>query len=142
MTTVTTQSEMRLTWSHWFPIGLVTAIASVLAVLILQAIALFLWPELALFKPLDSYARSALFTLVPAVGATALLAWLVARRPRPVSAFLKMAAAVLIVSIIPDYLIPVAHKTLLASTVTALLHVTAATVTVLVLVAGYRRLAA
>jgi hypothetical protein len=46
---------------------------------------------------------------------------------------------VLILSIIPDYLLPVEHKTLLASSVTAFLHVVAAVVTVSVLVTGYRR---
>ena len=142
MTTINTQPDVQLTSKQWFPIGLVTAVASVLAVLMVQAIALATWPEIALFKPLDSYARSAVFTLIPAVGATTLLAWLVAHKPRPVQTFIKIAATVLVISIIPDYLIPVAHKTVLASTVTAILHVVAAIVTVVVLITGYRRLAA
>jgi hypothetical protein len=45
----------------------------------------------------------------------------------------------LILSIIPDYLLPVEHKTFLASSITALLHVVAAAVTVTILVAGYRQ---
>ncbi len=141
MTTINTQPDLQITRSQWFPIGLVTAVTSVLAVLIVQAIALTIWPEIALFRPLDSYARTAVFTLIPAVGATALFAWLVGHKPQPVQTFIKIAAVVLVISIIPDYVIPVSHKTLLASTVTAVLHVVAAIVTVFVLITGYRRLA-
>ncbi len=141
MTTINSQPDIQLTRSQWFSTGLVAAVTSVLAVLIIQVMALAIWPEIALFKPLDSYARSAVFTLVPAIGATALFAWLVAHKPQPVQLFIKIAAAVLIISIIPDYLIPVPNKTFLASTVTAVLHVGAAIVTVFVLVTSYRRLA-
>jgi hypothetical protein len=83
--------------------------------------------------------RAAIFTLAPALVATALFAWLAERRPQPVRTFVTIAAVVLLVSFIPDYLLPVAGKTLLVSTVAAALHVVAAIVTVGVLVVGYRR---
>lgn len=104
-----------------------------------QALAIAIWPDIALFKPLDSYARTALFTLIPAAGATALYAWLTSRKQHPEQTFIKIAAVVLILSVIPDYLLPVEYKTFLASSVTAFLHVVAAAVTVSVLIIGYRR---
>jgi len=127
---------------QWLTIGLAAALGSVAAVLVAQAIALAIWPDLALFKPLESYARSALFTLIPALGATAVFAWLATRKDDPASSFKKIAAVVLLLSFIPDYVLPVAHRTLLASSVAAFLHVVAAAVTVSVIVNGYRRLSA
>ena len=123
----------------WVRLGLIAAVVSIVAVLIVQALALAIWPDIALFKPLDSYARSALFVLVPAVGATAVLAWLVSRRQQPIRDFIALSAIILIVSIIPDYILPDANKTLLASTVTAFLHVVAGVATVAALVIGYQR---
>jgi hypothetical protein len=139
MTTINAQTNTQLDREQWALLGLVTAVASVIAVLLVQAVAIAIWPDIALFKPLDSYARAALFTLIPALGATALFAWLTSRKPHPERTFIKIAAVVLTLSIIPDYLLPVEHKTLLASSVTAFLHVVAAVVTVSVLVTGYRR---
>ena len=127
---------------QWLTIGLAAALGSVAAVLVAQAIALAIWPDLARFKPLESYARSALFTLIPALGATAVFAWLAARKDDPASSFKKIATLVLLLSFIPDYVLPVAHRTLLASSVAAFLHVVAAAVTVSVIVNGYRRLSA
>src|SRR5690606_40766277 len=127
---------------QWLTLGLAAAVGSVAAVLAVQAIALAIWPDLALFKPLESYARSALFTLIPALGATAVFAWLATRKDDPASSFKKIAAVVLLLSFIPDYVLPVAHRTLLASSVAAFLHVVAAAVTVSVIVNGYRRLSA
>lgn len=123
----------------WAQIGLAAAIISIVAVLIVQALTITLWPDIALFKPLDSYARSALFVFVPALGATATLAWLVNRREQPIRDFIALSAVVLFVSIIPDYVLPDADKTLLASTVTAFLHVVAGLITVAVLIMGYQR---
>jgi hypothetical protein len=134
------QRKEKLAIGQWITIGLTAALASVLAVLLTQSIILAIWPELALFKPLESYARSAFFALIPAFGATGVLAWLAARKEDPVSAFKKVAAVVLLFSLIPDYVLPVAHRTLPASTAAAFLHVVAAAVTVLVIVRGYRRL--
>jgi hypothetical protein len=139
MTTMNTQTEGQLDKNQWVRLGLVTAVASVLAVLIVQAIALALWPDIVLFKPLDSYPRSALFTAVPAFVATALFAWLAAHKPSPAQTFTRIAIVILILSFIPDYILPVPHKTLLASTVAAFMHLIAATVTVSLLVIGYRR---
>ncbi|MCB0032696.1 MAG: hypothetical protein KDE51_01650 [Anaerolineales bacterium] len=139
MTTINTQSEKHLERNQWIQLGVITAVASVVAVLIVQALAIAIWPDIVLFKPLDSYVRTAVFTAVPAVGATVLFAWLDRHKPQPVKTFINIAAVVLILSIIPDYLIPVVHKTFLASTVTAFLHVVAAIVTVFALVIGYRR---
>jgi hypothetical protein len=141
MTTINTQAERQLGMNQWVQIGLVTAVAGVAAVLIVQVLAIAIWPDIALFKPLDSYARSAIFTAVPAFGATALFAWLAARKPQPAQTFIKISAVVLVISIFPDYIIPVPNKTFLASTVTAFMHVVAAVVTVAVLVTGYKRLA-
>ena len=141
-TVVQKQSESGggLDRGQWLIIGLAAALASVLGVLAVQVVALAIWPDLALFKPLESYARSALFTLIPALGATGLFAWLAARTEDPAGSFKKTAAVVLVLSFIPDYVLPVENRTLLASTVAAFLHVVAAAVTVSVIVGGYRRL--
>lgn len=133
------QSTARVEAKAWAQIGLSAAVASIVAVLIVQALAIAIWPDIALFKPLDSYARSALFVLVPAVGATAVFAWLAGRSKQPARDFIILSVVVLFVSIIPDYLIPDANKTLLASTVTAFLHVVAGLVTAGVLIIGYLR---
>lgn len=141
MTTINTQSERHLGMNQWVQIGLVTAVAGVAAVLIVQFLAIAIWPDIALFKPLDSYPRTVVFTAVPAFGATALFAWLAARKPQPAQTFIKISAVVLVLSIIPDYILPVPDKTFLASTVTAFMHVVAAVVTVTMVVTGYKRLA-
>lgn len=124
---------------QWMRLGATAVAASVLVVLIVQYLAITLWPEIALFKPLDSYLRSAIFTAVPAIIATALFAWLTRHRSQPERTFISISAVVLLLSIIPDYLLPVEYKTFLASSVTAFLHVVAALVIVGVLVSGYRR---
>jgi hypothetical protein len=124
-------------WREWAKIGLAAAAAASLGVVIVQAIALALWPDIALFKPLDSYARSILFVVVPAFGATAVWAWLVSHTDRPNVKFISLSAVVLLISFIPDYALPVSHKTLLASSVAAFMHVVAAGLMVAVLVAGY-----
>lgn len=139
MTTMNVPSNVRLDKNQWFRLGLAAAVASVIAVLIVQMVAVAIWPEIALFKPLDSLARTALFTLIPAIGATVVFAWLARRKTNPVPAFLMISVVVLLLSIIPDYLLPVEYKTFLASSVTAALHVVAAAVIVSVLVTGYRR---
>lgn len=137
--TINTQINAQLEKRDWAKIGLATAIVSVVVVLVVQALAIAVWPEIAQFKPLDSYLRSVLFTVVPVVGATGLLAWLVSRKSQPIQTFIKISALVLIVSIIPDYLVPDPNKTLLASSVTAFLHLVAAAVTVPMLLVGYQR---
>lgn len=141
MTTLKAVTRQTPTAGQWLALGAIAAAAATVAVLIVQAIAIALWPDVALFKPLDSYARSALFTIVPAFAATALFAWLAARRADAERAFMRIAVVVLLLSFIPDYLLPVPDKTLLASSVAAILHVVAAAVIVSVLVGGYRRFA-
>ncbi|MFN8466234.1 MAG: hypothetical protein U0X20_11825 [Caldilineaceae bacterium] len=136
-----TTAGVQLKGSEWAKLGLVTAIISIAAVLAVQAMATALWPEIKTFPPLDSYARSALFTLVPALGATVLLAWLVGRQGQATQRFVGISVIVLLISIIPDYILPVPNKTLLASTVAAFLHGVAAFVIVSVLLIGYHRLA-
>lgn len=136
---VDTRPTAQLTGSEWIKLGLVTALVSIAAVLAVQALAIALWPEIALFAPLDNYARAALFTLIPVVGATFLLAWLVGHRERAVKRFITLSVIVLLVSIIPDYILPVPNRTLLTSSVTAFLHVVAALITVVMLVTGYQR---
>ena len=142
-TRITAHSERaaHLDRSMWIKLGLVAAAASIMAVLLVEALAIALWPDITRFDPLNSYPRAVLFTLVPALGATALFAWLAEWKPQPVRTFVTIALVVLLVSFIPDYLLPVPGKTLLASTVAAALHVVAAIVTVGVLVIGYRRCA-
>lgn len=139
MTMINTPANTQVNQNQWVRIGMVTALASIITVLVVQAVAIAIWPDIALFKPLDSYVRTALFTLVPVVGATGLFAWLTRRKTNPMADFLKISAVVLILSIIPDYLLPVEHKTFLASSVTAFLHVVAAVVTVSTLMTGYQR---
>ena len=136
---IDTRSTAHLASSEWIKLGLFTALVSIVVVLAVQALAIALWPEIALFAPLDSYARSALFTLIPVVGATVLLAWLVRRQERAVRSFIMISVIVLLISIIPDYILPVPNKTLLASSVTAFLHVIAALITVVMLVTAYQR---
>jgi hypothetical protein len=137
--TVDPRTNIQLERGQWARLGLVTALVSIVAVLVVQALAIALWPEIALFAPLDNYARSAIFTLVPVLGATGLLAWLAGRSARPVGTFIGVSVVVLLLSIIPDFVLPVPHKTLLASSVTASLHVVAGALTMLMLVIGYRR---
>ena len=135
----TTKRTKQLSSGEWIRLGLVTAIVSIVAVLAVQALAIAQWPTIALFAPLDSYARSALFTLVPVVIATFLLAWLVRRQDRPIQRFITISMIALLISFIPDYLLPVPNKTVLASSVAAFLHVIAALTTVFMLVTGYKR---
>jgi hypothetical protein len=126
---------------QWAKIGLTAALVAVGFVLLVQAAALSLWPEAAAFKPLDSYARSAIFTLIPALVATGVFAWLSKGRDDPATLFAGIALVVLVISIIPDYLMPDPNKTLLASTITAFLHVVAGIIITAGLVVGYRRAA-
>ena len=139
MTTQTATNKIRggykaaLPKAAWVKISLLTSLASIAMVLITQVVALAIWPQAAAFKPLDSYPRVALFTLVPVLIATALFAWLNKTKDQPRQAFLKIAAVVLLLSFIPDYLLPDPNRTLLASTIAAFLHLVAGVVTVGVL---------
>lgn len=142
MTMMNPQATSQPDWNQWIRIGSVAAVLSILAVLITQWLAIALWPAIALFKPLDSYLRTAIFTAVPTAVATALFAWLAAHKPQPVQKFLIISAVVLLLSFIPDYLLPVPYKTMLASSVAAFLHVVAAVVIVTVLIIGYRQMIA
>lgn len=135
------QPNAQIETKAWAQIGLAAAALSIVAVLIVQVLAVAIWPEVALFRPLSSYPRSALFVLVPALGAAAVFAWLVDRTRQPVSRFVTISAVVLLASFIPDYALPDPNKTLLASTVAAFLHVVAGVITVSSLIAGYRWLA-
>ncbi|RIK40391.1 MAG: hypothetical protein DCC55_15225 [Chloroflexi bacterium] len=136
---IDTQPKTQLSGSEWIKLGLVTAFVSIAVVLAVQALAIALWPEIALFAPLDSYVRSALFTSIPVIGATFLLAWLVGRQERAPQRFITISVIVLLVSIIPDYMLPVPNKTVLASSVAAFLHVVAALIIVVMLLTGYQR---
>lgn len=139
MTALNVQTRSRPTTGQWLMLGTIAAVLAAATVLIVQWLALSIWPDAALFKPLDSYPRTALFTIIPAFLATALFAWLAGRRADPACDFIRISLVVLVLSFIPDYILPVSDKTLLASTITAFLHVVAAAVIVGVLVAGYRR---
>lgn len=134
-----TRKPARLTITRWLWIGIRAALGSILAVLLAQAAILALWPELVAFKPLESYARSALFTLILAIVATAIFACLVKNQEHPEARFLWIAAGFLLLSFIPDYLLPVPYRTLLASTTAAFLHLIAGIVTVTLILTGYRR---
>lgn len=133
------QPAAQIDTKAWAQMGLAAAAVSIVAVLAVQALALAAWPDVALFKPMDSYARSALFVLVPALGATAVFAWLVNHTPRPVRTFVQIAVGILLLSVIPDYAVPDPNKTVLASSVAAFTHLVAGVATVGVLVFGYRR---
>lgn len=139
MTAINTQMEKQISRNQWIKVGAITAAASVVVVLITQAIAIAIWPDSVLFKPLESYPRTAVFTIIPVIIATALLAWLVGNKPHPVQTFIKIAVVTLLLSFIPDYFLPVPYRTFLTSSIAAFLHVVAAIVTVFVLTTGYRR---
>jgi hypothetical protein len=138
-TVVATGSRARLTRLDWLKTGLKAAAVSVAAVLLVQIVALTLWPDLIRFKPLDSYPRTVLFTAIPALGATAVFTWLAKRGGDPVAKFLPVAAVVLLLSFIPDYALPLAGKTLLGSTVAAFMHAVAGIATVATIVLSYRK---
>jgi hypothetical protein len=137
--TANVQTKTSMGKNDWVKLGFIAAVISVAAVLVVQSLAIAFWPEIALFAPLDSYVRSVIFTLVPALGATVLFAWLVNRMARPVRTFIAISAVVLVISFIPDYILPVPDKTILASTVAAFLHIVAAVPQLLILVIGYQR---
>jgi hypothetical protein len=137
--TTASSAHSQLDLKDWALLGLGGAALAIAGVLVVQALALSLMPALALFPPLDNLARSALFTLVPALGATMVFAWLARRSAQPVAAFLKISLVVLLLSLIPDFLYPDPDKTLLASTVAAFLHVLAGALIVGTLVWGYQR---
>ncbi len=143
---MTVQSSSQVRAAHqpsaqqWLVLGLGAAVAAVIGVLIVRAAALAVWPEAALFQPLDSAVRAAIFTLVPALVATALLAWLARRSANPVRTFIWVSLGVLVLSIIPDYILPVPNRTFVAGTIAAFLHVVAAAIIVPILVFGYRRM--
>ncbi|HRJ43844.1 MAG: hypothetical protein KJZ86_20160 [Caldilineaceae bacterium] len=139
-TTSPSFSPRTIALGSWVRIGLIATVTAIVAVLAAQLLATRLWPEIVLFKPLDSYARSALFVIVPGIGATGLFAWLAQRSRQADTQFLRIAVVVLLVSIVPDYLLPVEHKTILASTVAAFLHVVAGIVIIAALTNGYRRM--
>jgi len=142
MTTRTISSIQKpgaLTKPRWLQIGIQAAFAGILVVLVTQAVILALWPGLAAFKPLDSFARSALFTFIPAIAATAVFARLVKTQDQPEKKFLCVSAAVLLLSFIPDYLLPLPNRTLGASTAAAFLHLVAGIVTVTLILVGYSR---
>lgn len=134
-----TGSRERLSRAQWVKIGLIAGLAAILPVLIVQALALAVWPEAAAFKPLDNYARTAVFTLVPALIATALFARLARSSQDPAVAFIRIAAIVLLVSFIPDYLLPDPNKTVLASSIAAFLHIIAAVAITTGIITGYGR---
>jgi hypothetical protein len=142
--TVQSSSQLRATeqpsFRQWLVLGLTAAAAAILGVLIARAAALSIWPDAALFQPLDSVVRSVIFTLVPALVATGLLAWLARRSTNPVRTFLWISLLVLVLSFIPDYILPVPNRTVIASTIAAFLHVVAAAIIVPILVIGYRRM--
>lgn len=143
--TVQTSSPARVAGQpslrQWLILGITAAAAAIVGVLIVQAAALAIWPEAALFRPLESYARSALFTLAPALIATGLLAWLARRSADPTALFVRISLVALLLSFIPDYILPVPNRTMIASTIAAVLHVVAAAIIVPILVRGYRRMA-
>lgn len=141
-TMVNQESKTAIKRNDWVKIGLKTALFSIIAVLIVQAAALAIWPEVRVFKPLDSFPRSALFTLVPAIGATVVLAWMVKHLSQPVKKFIILSGILLLLSFIPDYALPLEGKTLLGSSVAAFMHLVAGIVTVGTIVTSYRNRAA
>lgn len=139
MTVVDKKRRKTLALTEWVTIALVAGVLAAAAAVAVMALAIAIWPDVALFRPLESYSRAALFAFVPALVATAIFAWLAAQRQQPVPAFLTIVAIVLLLSFIPDFTLPFPNRTLLASSVASFLHVVAATVIVFVLVRSYRR---
>ncbi len=137
-----TRAANQPTLQQWLILGLTATVAAIIGVLIARAVALAIWPDAALFQPLDHFARATIFTLVPALVATALLAWLARRSTDPVPRFIWISLVVLVLSFIPDYILPVPNRTFIASTIAAFLHVVAAAILVSILVRGYRRMVA
>ena len=81
MTTINMQPNVKVDRNKWVSPGLITAVASVMAVVTVQALMPALWPEIALFKPLNIYAHTIVFTLIPAAGAIELSSRLVVQAP-------------------------------------------------------------
>jgi cytochrome bd-type quinol oxidase subunit 2 len=133
------QKTASLTTPRWLRIGLQATLGSILGVLLAQAAILSLEPELAAFKPLDSYPRSALFTFVPVMAATVIFARLAKTQDQPAAKFLWIAAVFLLLSFIPDFILPVPHRTLAASTAAASLHLVAGVISVTLILLGYNR---
>lgn len=143
--TVQSTSQMRAasqpTFQQWLVLGLTASAAAIVGVLIVRAAALTIWPDAALFQPLDSWVRASIFTLAPALIATGLLAWLARRSADPVRSFIWISLIALVLSFFPDYILPVPNRTFIASTIAAFLHIVAAAIIVPILVRGYRRMA-
>jgi len=135
-----TRAANRPTIQQWLILGLTAAVAAIIGVLIVRAAALAIWPDAVLFQPLDSLVRAIIFTLAPAWVATWLLAWLASRSADPVRTFIWISVVVLVLSFIPDYILPVPNRTFTASTIAGFLHVVAAAIIVPILVRGYRRM--
>lgn len=127
-----------VTRAQWLKIGLAAALVAIVLVVLAQMVALAIWPETAAFRPLNNYPRTILFTLIPAVVATALFAWQ-ARSGDPTAKFIKIAAFVLLISFIPDYTLPVPNRTFLASSIAAFLHIVAGLAITGMLITGYHR---
>jgi hypothetical protein len=136
---IRTGARELLSRQQWIKIGLMAALPTIVLVIAVQALAIATWPEVASFKPLDNYARTAIFILIPALIATALFARLTRNSKDPVASFVKIAVIVLLLSFIPDYLLPLANKTFLASSVAAFLHLIAGVLISAGLIAGYKR---
>lgn len=124
----------------WLRVGIKAALFSIVSVVLVQALLLTIWPEIALFLPLSSYLKSGLFTLVPVLGASGVFDWITRHQARPVKKFIVLSIGLLLLSFIPDYSLPVEHKTLLASSAAALLHIVAAGMIVTTIVTSYRSL--
>ena len=129
----------RLFRYNWLTTGLMAGGVAVLAVLLAQFLALQQFSEITQFEPLRSYPRTIAFVMIPALIASRLLAWLGQNRAQPVRTFIGISVVVLLLSFIPDFALPLAGKTVLASSVAAGLHVIAAIIIVLVLTQSYRR---
>ncbi len=123
---------------NWFTTGLMAGILAVIAVLLTQFLAIQQFPEIAQFEPLSSYPRTIAFVMIPALLAARLLSWLGQNRSEPVQTFIAISVVVLLLSFIPDYVLPLAGKTMLASTIAASLHVIAAIIIVPILTQRYR----
>lgn len=116
--------------------------ASLIVAVPILAIARSIWPDIVLFGPTSSYLRLVPFIMVPLAAATAAFAKITSCSATPQRTFLILAGIVLLLSFVPDYILPVAGRTFVASSVAAFLHIVVAIVTVSVLLIGYRRSAA
>lgn len=100
------------------------------------------WPRIgirtALFEPLYSYPRSTLFSLVQAIGATGVSAWMAKRQNQPAKKILNLISVLQPLSFVPDFARRLENKTMLGIRAAAFMHLAAGVIIVATIVTGNR----